>query len=164
MICIDGEQTINSNAIRLVVPVRKSFLGARSCTCRCPQKQLRVRHDEEPGEPVVPEKPPLDSSHDRRSHRQYAPAYFFSFFAPPLVLAVPRNSFILFLRCLPVTELVLHPFTRLSTPTAVSMTVCGCVRGTYAAACWPSRPWWPCRILLACSGARTSSWPRWSRR
>lgn len=38
------------------------------------------------------------------------PLYFLSFFAPPLVLAVPRNSFILFLRCLPVTsQYILDP-------------------------------------------------------
>ena len=99
-----------SNAIRLVVPIRKSFSGARRYTCRCPQKQLRIHHDEEPGEPVVVEKPPIDSSHDLRSHHQCAPAYFLSFFAPPLVLAVPRNSFILFLRCLPVplSACILH--------------------------------------------------------
>jgi hypothetical protein len=39
----------------------------------------------------------------------------------------------------------------------VSETVCMGARVTYAAAWRPSRPWWPCRILRACSGARTSS-------
>jgi len=76
------------------------------------------------GEPVVPEKPPLDSSHDFRSHRECAPAYFLSFFAPPLVLAVPRNSFILFLRCLPMVQLV--SLLQLHYPTSMSTTTSTC--------------------------------------
>lgn len=35
---------------------------------------------------------------------------------------------------------------------------------TYAAVCWASRSWWPGRNGRACSGARTSSWPRRCRR
>jgi len=91
------------NAIRSAVPVRKYFSGVRSCCtrCRCPL-QLHVHHDKEPGEPS-PEESPLHPNHDlRRDHCRSETAYFLSFFAPPLVLAVPRNSFILFLRCLPV--------------------------------------------------------------
>lgn len=36
--------------------------------------------------------------------------------------------------------------------------------GTYAAVCWHARPWWPCQHGPGGSWARTSSWPRGSRR
>lgn len=38
------------------------------------------------------------------------------------------------------------------------------ILSTYAAVWRPSRSWWPCQHGPDGSGARTSSWPRWSRR
>lgn len=153
------------------VPCRTGSTRHKRVNAGRPAKSSRVPHrlaSSSTGRVLPParDSTPKDG-HPPRSQRpediQRRCAYFSFFALAPLTFAVPRRVFCRFFRCLPA---------RVSQHNTIpanirTMTInCREIRRvrTYAAACWHARAWFRGQHGRDGTGARTSSWPRGSRR